>query len=65
MVGIHFALFSRFSVKGISLGNKMELLEIMDSRKLMSLLTNNENNKQTIIRKSFDDMNLKVIVLNY
>jgi restriction system protein len=57
MVGIYFVIFSRFGVKSISLGNKMELLEIMDSRKLMSLLTDNENNKQTIIRKNFDDMN--------
>jgi restriction system protein len=57
MVGIYFILFSRYGVKSISLGTKMELLEIMETNKLMSYLGNIEISQRNIIQNSFDDMN--------
>jgi HJR/Mrr/RecB family endonuclease len=54
-VGIHFILFSRFKTKSIPLGNKMELLEIMSSKTLLSMLEK-EKDKQNITRKNYDNM---------
>jgi HJR/Mrr/RecB family endonuclease len=54
-VGIHFILFSRFKTKSIPLGNKMELLEIMNSKTLLSMLEK-EKDKQNITRKNYDNM---------
>jgi len=56
-VGIHFIFFSRFSLKGLSIGIIGELLEISTIDKLRALLskTRNQNNKQYISKK-FDSM---------
>jgi restriction system protein len=56
MVGIYFVLFSRFELKSISLGNKIELLEIVDSSKLMSCIGSDERNEYSMKQKKFDNM---------
>ena len=57
MVGIYFILFSRFSLKSLSLGIIGELLEVSTADKLKILLSKNEsaNYKQSMTR-NFDDM---------
>lgn len=57
MVGLYFILFSRFSLKNLSLGIMEELLEVFNTDKLRVLLSQTENtdNKQYKTR-NFDDM---------
>jgi restriction system protein len=49
-------LFSRFGLKSISLGHEIELLEIVDSSKLMSYIGNDEKNEHSMKQESFDNM---------
>ena len=57
MVGMYFILFSRFSLKSLSLGMVGELLEVYTADKLRILLSQSAttNNSQNITR-NFDDM---------
>lgn len=57
MVGIYFILFSRFSLKNLSLGTIGELLKVLTADKLRMLLSQsgNSHNGQNV-RRNFDDM---------
>ena len=57
MVGLYFILFSRFSLKNLSLRMMEELLEVFNADKLRVLLSQTENTKhKQRITRNFDDM---------
>ena len=56
MVGIYFILFSRFSLKGLSLGIIGELIEAFTDTDLRLLLQNESANRVQNISRNFDDM---------
>ena len=56
MVGIYFILFSRFSLKGLSLGIIGELLEICTANEFRLLVQNGNTNGEQSISRNFDDM---------
>lgn len=57
MVGIYFILFSRFSLKSLSLGRIGELLEVSTADKLKTLLSQIEHaNDGQNVKRNFDDM---------
>lgn len=55
IVGMYFILFSRFSVKSLSLGMIGELLEVYTPERLQALLCKNERT-HTHITRDFDNM---------